>query len=121
MKLTDAEWTLMNSVWQKHPATAREIADLLPQTHNWAYTTIKTMLDRLVEKGALSESKKGITSIYSPLLTKSAARAVALKTLVNHAFDGAFGPLVHFLIEDKKLSPREKKQLMEVLNREGKK
>jgi BlaI family transcriptional regulator, penicillinase repressor len=121
MKLTDAEWTLMNSLWRKHPATAREIAESLPKNRDWAYTTIKTMLDRLVEKGALSESKKGIASVYTPLATKRAARAVALKTLVNHAFDGAFGPLVHFLIEDKKLSPREKKLLVEALNKEDKK
>jgi BlaI family transcriptional regulator, penicillinase repressor len=121
MKLTDAEWTLMNSLWQKHPATVREIADSLPKTRDWAYTTIKTMLDRLVEKGALSESKKGITSVYSPLVTKRTARAFALKTLANHTFDGTFGPLVHFLIEDKKLSPREKKQLIEALNKEDKK
>jgi BlaI family transcriptional regulator, penicillinase repressor len=121
MKLTDAEWTLMNCLWQKYPATAREIADALPQTRDWAYTTIKTMLSRMVEKGVLSESKKGTVSIYSPLVTKRTARASALKALVNHAFDGAFGPLVHFLIEDKKLSPREKKQLIEVLNQEDKK
>jgi BlaI family transcriptional regulator, penicillinase repressor len=121
MKLTDAEWALMNCVWQKHPATVREIADSLPKNREWAYTTIKTMLDRLVEKGVLSESKKGISSIYSPLVTKSAARASALKTLANHAFDGAFGPLVHFLIEDKKLSSREKRKLIEMLNKEDNK
>jgi BlaI family penicillinase repressor len=120
MKLTDAEWTLMNALWRKQPATAREIADVLPQEVNWAYTTIKTMLDRLVEKGALSESKKGVTSVYSSLITKSSARTSALKALANHAFDGAFGSLVHFLIEDKKLSPREKKSLLEALRKEEK-
>jgi BlaI family transcriptional regulator, penicillinase repressor len=121
MKLTDAEWALMNCVWHKHPATVREIADSLPKTREWAYTTIKTMLDRLVEKGALSETKKGIASIYSPLITQRDARSSALKMLANHAFDGAFGPLVNFLIEDRKLSVREKKQLMEILNKEDKK
>jgi BlaI family transcriptional regulator, penicillinase repressor len=121
MKLTDAEWTLMNALWQKQPATAREIADSLPQTVDWAYTTIKTMLDRLVEKGVLSESKRGVTSVYCPLITKRAARSSALKTLANHAFDGAFGPLVHFLIEDKKLSPKERKILLEALRKEDKK
>ncbi len=121
MKLTDAEWILMNSLWQKHPATAREIAKSLPHAREWAYTTIKTMLNRLVEKGGLSESKIGITSVYSPLVTKRVARASALKTLATHAFDGAFGPLVHFLIEDKKLSRREKKQLIEMLNKEDNK
>ena len=59
--------------------------------------------------------------MYTPLVTKRVALGSALKTIANHAFDGAFGPLVHFLIEDKKLSARERKQLIEVLNKEGKK
>jgi BlaI family transcriptional regulator, penicillinase repressor len=120
MRLTDAEWVLMNALWKNHPATARQIADALDSHVAWAYTTIKTMLDRLAEKGALAESKKGATSLYSPLVAKRTAQASALKALVNHAFDGAFGPLVHFLIEDKKLSSRDRKALIEAMKKEGK-
>jgi len=57
----------------------------------------------LVDKGAVKEYKKGNTSQYEPILTREKARRSALKTLVNHAFDGAFGPLLHFLVEDEKL------------------
>jgi BlaI family transcriptional regulator, penicillinase repressor len=120
MRLTDAEWILMNALWKSHPATARQIADALPRDVAWAYTTIKTMLDRLVEKGALAESKRGATSLYSPLVARRTAQASALKALVNHAFDGAFGPLVHFLIEDKKFSSSDRKALIEALKKEGK-
>jgi BlaI family transcriptional regulator, penicillinase repressor len=120
MRLTDAEWILMNALWKSHPATARQIADALPGEVAWAYTTIKTMLDRLVEKGVLAEAKKGPTSVYSPVIARHTAQASALKALVNHAFDGAFGPLVHFLIEDKKLSSRDRKTLMEALRKDGK-
>jgi BlaI family transcriptional regulator, penicillinase repressor len=120
MKLTDAEWILMNALWKNHPATARQVADSLPQEVAWAYTTVKTMLDRLVEKGTLSESKRGSLSLYSPVMPKRTAQASALKALVNHAFDGAFGPLVHFLIEDKKLSARDRKALIEALRKEDK-
>ena len=49
MKLTKAEWQIMNVLWAKCPATARQIADRLPEDVNWAYTTIKTMLTRLAE------------------------------------------------------------------------
>ncbi|MHC4216037.1 MAG: BlaI/MecI/CopY family transcriptional regulator, partial [Planctomycetota bacterium] len=59
MKLTEAEWLIMNALWHKHPATARQIAERLPAGVKWAYTTIKTMLTRLVEKNALTESKRG--------------------------------------------------------------
>jgi len=48
MKLTPAEWRLMNALWEAHPATAREVAERLPGETTWAYTTIKTMLSRLI-------------------------------------------------------------------------
>lgn len=121
MKLTDAEWMLMNSLWKKQRATARQIADSLPQGVSWAYTTIKTMLDRLAKKGVLREEKKGILSVYSPLVTRRVARASALKALADQAFDGAYGPLVHFLIETKQLSNKERKTLRKALKKGGKK
>ncbi len=119
MKLTDAEWQIMNALWEKHPAPAREISERLPQKVDWAYTTIKTLLSRLVEKGAVKESKKGNISIYEPILSRDHARRRALKTLVDQAFYGAFGPLVHFLLEDKQLSHRQRQQLLVMLQEEN--
>ena len=68
MKLTEAEWQIMNTLWEDWPATARQIADRLPENVNWAYTTIKTMLTRLAEKQAelmkdVIEEKKKLEEI----------------------------------------------------------
>ena len=115
MKLTEAEWQIMNALWSGSPATARQIADRLNNEVNWAYTTIKTMLTRLSDKNAVKEAKKGNVSVYEPVLSRQAARRSALKGLVNQAFDGAFGPLMHFLLEDQKLSENQKEELMKVL------
>ena len=115
MKLTEAEWLIMNALWRGYPATARQIAERLPAGINWAYTTIKTMLTRLVEKNALTEQKRGNTSLYDPLVSKQNARLNAIKTLADQAFDGAFGPLMHFLIEEEKLSAKQRKELMSIL------
>ena len=115
MKLTEAEWLIMNALWHKHPATARQIAERLPAGINWAYTTIKTMLTRLVEKNALTEQKRGNTSLYEPLVSKQKARLNAIKSLADQAFDGAFGPLMHFLLEEEKLSAKQRKELMSIL------
>ena len=119
MKLTQAEWQIMNALWKRHPATAREIARRLPPGINWAYTTIKTMLSRLAEKNVISQSKKGNTSVYEPVVSKSKARRAALKALANQAFDGAFGPLMHFLIEDQDLTPKQRRELIETLSNCG--
>ena len=103
MKLTEAEWLIMNALWDEHPATARDIAARLPAEVNWAYTTIKTMLTRLVEKKVVTERKRGNTSVYEPVLSRQRAQRSALRTLADVAFDGAFGPLMHFLAEEEKL------------------
>jgi BlaI family penicillinase repressor len=119
MKLTEAEWQIMNALWQKHPATARQIMDRLPAGVQWAYTTIKTMLTRLVEKTAVSEIKQGNTSVYDPLVSQQKARLSAFRSLLDQAFDGAIGPLVHFLAEEKQLSAKEKEELVRILESEA--
>ena len=120
MKLTQAEWQIMNALWESHPATARDVMGRLPAGVQWAYTTIKTMLSRLVEKQAVSESKQGNTSMYSPLVSQRKARLSAFRSMLETAFDGAMGPMVHFLIEEKQLTPKQKKELMAVLQSEDK-
>ena len=117
MKLTEAEWQIMNALWSDSPATARQIADRLGDDVQWAYTTIKTMLTRLSDKNAVKEAKNGNISVYEPILTRQAARRSALKGLVNQAFDGAFGPLMHFLLEDEKLSSEQRQELLKALEK----
>jgi predicted transcriptional regulator len=91
----------------------------LPAGINWAYTTIKTMLTRLAEKDAVSEVKQGNTSVYEPMVSQQKARLSALGSLLDQAFDGAVGPLVHFLAEEKQLTAKEKKELRKILESEA--
>ena len=120
MKLTEAEWLIMNALWDSHPAKARDIARRLPKGVNWAYTTIKTMLSRLAEKKAVQESKQGNVSIYEPILSRREARQSALRIILNQAFDGAFGPLMHFLLEDQELSAKQRRELIKILQKSQK-
>jgi BlaI family penicillinase repressor len=119
MKLTEPEWLIMNVLWKRHPARARGVFDGLPAGVNWAYTTVKTILDRLSEKKAIRKSKKGKIAYYEPLLSRRQARKTALSMLLNQAFDGAFGPMMHFLVEDEKLSAKERKELIQILSRKA--
>ncbi len=121
MRLTQAEWQLMNALWEKHPASAREVGENLPRGTKWAYTTIKTMLTRLAAKGAVAERMEGKTAQYEPLVTRRRARLAAVASLAQDAFDGAFGTLVHFLVEEEKLSPAERRKLIAALGKETKK
>jgi BlaI family penicillinase repressor len=118
MKLTKAEWQIMNALWQDNPATARELMERLPSCIDWAYTTIKTMLNRLVDKKDVTEQKNGNTSFYKPLVSQRKARSSAFKSLLDQAFNGATGPLVHFLLEEQKLSKRQRQEILNVLQEE---
>ena len=118
MKLSDSEWQIMNALWKKSPATAREIAASLPADVRWAYTTIKTLLARLAVKNAVSEQKLGNISVYEPLISRKRARRAALHSFLNQAFDGTVGPLLHFLAEERSLSGRQRKELAKILQDE---
>ena len=116
MKLTEPEWLIMNALWDKHPAKARDVVGRLPSTVSWAYTTVKTMLDRLVEKNAVSKSKRGNIGLYEPLVSRRQARRTAMRIMLDQAFDGAFGPMMHFLVEDQKLSADQREELIKILS-----
>ncbi len=121
MKLTQAEWQIMNALWEKHPATARQIMGRLPKGVKWAYTTVKTMLSRLEEKKAVGEHKHANTSIYEPLVSQHKARLSAFRLLLDQSFEGAMGPLMHFLMQEQELNTRQKKELIEILRNESEK
>jgi BlaI family penicillinase repressor len=119
MKLTEPEWIIMNALWDKHPAKARNVVERLPSSVNWAYTTVKTMLDRLVEKKAVNKSKHGNVGLYEPLVSRRQARKTALKMLLDQAFDGAFGPMMHFLVEDEDFSISEREEIITILSKKA--
>lgn len=119
MKLTESEWQIMNALWKHHPATARELIEYLPEGIQWAYTTVKTLLTRLDAKGAVSERKRGNTSVYEPLVSRDKARRSALSSFLDRAFDGAVEPLMHFLVEDQKLSEKQRQELIQILQEES--
>lgn len=118
MRLSESEWQIMNSLWEGHPATTREVCERLPDDVSWAYTTVKTMLTRLVAKGAVSEAKRGNTSHYVPLVSRDTARRTALTRLLDLAFGGSVEPMLHFLADDQRLSERQRNELIEILERE---
>ena len=112
----------MGAVWAEPPASARDVLDRIGGETGWAYTTVKTLMARLVEKGVLEMSMRGNVSLYTPLITRRQARVAALSLLVDKAFDGAFGSLVQHLVTDQKLSKKEKTELARVireLDKEG--
>ena len=105
----------MNALWQGPPASARELLERLGPKAGWAYTTIKTMLDRLVEKRIVQVRKRGNAGLYEARLSREEARTSALRSLVDRAFGGAFGSLVQHFVTVERMTKREREQLRAML------
>jgi BlaI family penicillinase repressor len=115
MKLSDAEWNVMQALWQHSPASVRDVLEALQDSTGWSYSTVKTMLERLAEKEALRVQRRGNVMLYEPLITRQQAQRAALGSLLEKAFDGAFGSLVACFVEQESLSPKERRKLAEML------
>ncbi len=113
--LTDNEWELMNAVWQHQPVTAREVANTISNDKNWAYNTVKTMLDRLVSKQILTVEKHDRRNLYVALLSQNEARRTATHSLLDKAFAGAARSMMHCMIDDRQLSRTDREQLIDML------
>jgi predicted transcriptional regulator len=113
--ISDAEWTALEALWKGAPATVREVLGRLEGGPGWAYSTVKTLLDRLVEKGVVAAEPAGLSKRYRPLVSRDEARRDAARALADKAFDGRIGSLVHFLLEEERLGPRERARLRAML------
>src|SRR5262245_55919732 len=119
--LSDAEWKIMNAVW-KHggEVSAREVHAALEAETQWAYTTVKTLMDRLVQKEALAASVLGNVSWYKSRLARQRALTDAARDLIHRAFGGSALPLVHHLIKSHRLTAEDKAELRRMLDDEAK-
>ena len=108
----------MKVVWERSPASARDVLEVVEDETSWAYATVKTILNRLVEKGALTSRRRANTNLYEPLGSRKKALRSTVTAIVDRAFDGAFGPLLQFLVTDERLSEEEREQLMRLLRKE---
>lgn len=113
--LSDAEWRVMQALWDRGPCRARVVLDELEAETGWSYSTVKTLLARLVAKDAVDESKDGHVSVFAARLTRRRARGSALRRLVDRAFGGAVTDLVHHLVAEEKFGKRERARLRELL------
>ena len=110
-RLSDAEWKVMHALWRRHPASARDVLDEVGRETGWAYTTVKTLLARMVAKGAVRASRRGNASRYEPAVSPAAARRSAVRALIDRAFQGAVAPLLHHLVEEERLSAADRAEL----------
>jgi BlaI family penicillinase repressor len=114
-ELTDAEWAIMKVVWENEPCAAGTVQEALQKSRDWAYSTVKTTMDRMVNKGLLATHTIRNLNLFTAKITEDQAKQGELRRMLKRAFDGAFTPMMQFLIENKRLSQTEMKQLRKLI------
>ncbi len=110
-ELTRAEWTVIKAVWEHEPCTAPEIQEKLLGQTGWAYSTVRTLMDRMVGKGILACEKAGKTTLYRSALTRQQAQRAEALNALKQAFNGALTPMVQCLIDSRNISATELSEL----------
>src|SRR2546426_12206952 len=114
--LSGAEWQVMQVVWEEHPLAANEVVGRL-EAKAWHPRTVKTLLGRLVRKGALTFKQEGKRYLYSPGVARDCCVREATRSFLQRGFGGAAAPaLVHF-VEQADLKPKEIEHLKALLDR----
>ena len=107
VELTEAEWPVIKAVWETEPCTAPAIQEKLFKPTGWHYSTVRTLMDRMVAKGVLKAKKEGKLTIYQSAVTRAQAQHGELFYALKHAFNGALTPMVQCLLDNNNLDAEE--------------
>ena len=103
-RISDAEHAVMEALWEKSPQTAVEVCDSVCGERGWSMPTVKTLLSRLVAKGAVATEPDGRRFLYTPLLARDDYVGGESRRLVDRLFGGRAAPLFAHLAEAEALS-----------------
>jgi BlaI family penicillinase repressor len=117
--ISESEWSIMEALWESSPQTASEVTKTLRASMNWAENTVRTLLTRLVEKGALktSENASG-TRTFIPAVKREACVRAESQSFLDRIFGGAAKPLLVHFAQNSKLTAEEIKELKKLLDQQ---
>ncbi len=119
-EISEGEWAILQAVWDYEPCNAVRIHELIQSYRPWHYSTVRTMMDRMVEKGLLTSEKPGkITTFRSAVSRAQAQRGDLLQTL-KRAFRGALNPMMQCLLESHPLNGQELRELEQLIRNKRK-
>ena len=119
-KIAESEWRVMQVLWQHGPQTANDVVKALSGEVKWKPRTIKTLISRLVKKGAIKFTEEGYRYRYSAAVDESACIHSETRSFVRRVYQGAMKPALAAFLEDADLSGQEIDDLQELLDQKRK-
>jgi BlaI family penicillinase repressor len=106
-RISDAEHAVMEALWDKSPLTAADVCERVCEERDWSMPTVKTLLGRLVAKGAVETRPDGRRFLYTPLIARAEYVGSESKRLVARLFGGRAAPLFAHLAESEALTEQD--------------
>jgi BlaI family penicillinase repressor len=121
VSISDAEWQVMNVIWEAQPLTAQDVIARLEGQAEWAPPTVKTMLHRLAKKRVLTYEQQGNRYVYRSRVRRSDCVKRASRSFLERVFGGESAPLLAHFLRSATLSPDEIAELRQILNEQARK
>ena len=115
MQISDAESVVMQALWQSSPLAAEDVFAAVAAGQGWQEATVKTLLNRLLKKGAISAERDGRRFLYSPVLEREQWQRQESESLVDRLFGGRVAPMVAHFTESGRLSKKDLAELRKLL------
>jgi BlaI family transcriptional regulator, penicillinase repressor len=116
MQISEAESVVMEVLWASSPRSAEDVVEALRGDQDWQEPTIKTLLNRLLNKGAISAEREGRRYLYAPVLQREDWVRAQSSSLLQRLFGGRLAPLVAQFHEDGALDPKDVAELRALLD-----
>jgi predicted transcriptional regulator len=114
-RISEAEHAIMEVLWAEAPLGAADVAARVDPSRSWTIRTVKTMLSRLLAKGAVAHEEDGRRFLYRPAVSRDAFLARESGRLIDRMFGGRVTPLVAHLAEQNRLTPADIEEIEALL------
>jgi len=120
MKLGRVQLKIMQVLWDRGKASARQITDDLNEDEPIAHSTVQTLLRKLEDKGAINHEKVDRTFVFFPLIEQDKVKHKATRELLEGVFEGSASELVAHLLRHERLSREELAEIRRLINSNSK-
>ncbi|GIO18571.1 beta-lactamase repressor [Oceanobacillus oncorhynchi subsp. incaldanensis] len=119
--ISEAEWEVMNVLWEKSPQTANDVITSLQGQKDWKAKTVRTLLDRLVQKGVAGVNKEQRVYTFYPLYSQDECQRAEAESFIKRIYGGTVKSMLVQFIEEDSLSEEEIEELKSILDEKPKK
>lgn len=103
-RASESEMQVLSALWDESPQTAADLTARIGKVNGWTQATVKTLLARLVQKGAVTAEADGRRYLYSPAIERADAVGEESQRFVDRLFGGRVSPLIAHLADREALS-----------------